>query len=316
MSRCASNPCKRKTDTFTFEMPDTNAQIEHVSDTALMVAACRAIETERPDRLVRDPFAGRLAGERGMAIARASPILEWMCFGVGIRARFVDELLAQTLSHERIETVANLGAGLDTRPWRLDLDPDLRWLEADFREMLEYKAGRLAQVTPRCRLEQVPTDLASAEARRGLFERIGQAPALMITEGLLTYLPPAVLLALATEPPRFTGVRYWLLDTFSPDMMRMAAGNWKSPVEKLRPEDHLAGQAILDAVGQAGWTAVARRTYVREGVAAAAARVARLLERSKQAGASAGPGGQNQPGAPRPGPDDISGIYLFKHRAG
>ena len=39
-----------------------NAQIENVSDTALMVAACRALETERPDGLVRDPFARRLAG--------------------------------------------------------------------------------------------------------------------------------------------------------------------------------------------------------------------------------------------------------------
>ena len=37
-------------------------QIRHVSDTALMVAACRAIETEHADALVRDPFAQRLAG--------------------------------------------------------------------------------------------------------------------------------------------------------------------------------------------------------------------------------------------------------------
>jgi methyltransferase (TIGR00027 family) len=301
------------------EMPDTDAQIEHVSDTALMVAACRALETERPDGLVRDPFASRLAGERGMAIARAAPILEWMCLGVGIRARCVDELLAQTLDHERIETVANFGAGLDTRPWRLDLSPGLRWIEADFREILEYKASRLAQVTPHCRLEQVPTDLSSAEARKGLFERIGAARALMITEGLLTYLPRAAFRALATEPARLTGVRYWLLDTFSPDMMKMVVGDWKSATEKLRPEDHLAGQALLDAVREAGWTAVAKRNYAREGVAAAAARVAKLLETSKAAQASAGPGSQSHPaaaGAGQPGPDDISGIYLFKHSAG
>jgi len=37
--------------------PEAPDQIQHVSDTALMVAACRAIETARADGLVRDPFA-------------------------------------------------------------------------------------------------------------------------------------------------------------------------------------------------------------------------------------------------------------------
>ena len=34
-------------------------QIQHVSDTALMVAACRALETVSEDGLVRDPLAER-----------------------------------------------------------------------------------------------------------------------------------------------------------------------------------------------------------------------------------------------------------------
>ena len=56
-------------------------KIEHVSDTALMVAACRALETERADGLIRDPFAERLAGAKGMRIAHGASALEWMCFG-------------------------------------------------------------------------------------------------------------------------------------------------------------------------------------------------------------------------------------------
>jgi len=48
--------------------PNSSDQIQHVSDTALMVAACRALETARADGLVRDPFAERLAGPRGDAI--------------------------------------------------------------------------------------------------------------------------------------------------------------------------------------------------------------------------------------------------------
>jgi O-methyltransferase involved in polyketide biosynthesis len=61
-------------------------QIQHVSDTALMVAACRAIETARADGLVRDPFAERLAGARGDAILRGISGWQLMCFGIGVRS--------------------------------------------------------------------------------------------------------------------------------------------------------------------------------------------------------------------------------------
>lgn len=51
-------------------------QIGHVSETALMVAAWRAMETGREDGLLRDPYAEQLAGERGMAIAPAASLFE------------------------------------------------------------------------------------------------------------------------------------------------------------------------------------------------------------------------------------------------
>lgn len=43
-------------------MPLNEPRVEHVTDTALMVAAARAMETVRADGVVRDLFAGRLAG--------------------------------------------------------------------------------------------------------------------------------------------------------------------------------------------------------------------------------------------------------------
>src|SRR5580704_7237855 len=69
-------------------MSPREEEIAHVSDTALLVAACRAMETAHPIGIVRDPFAERLAGARGMAIARAFPFVETMRFGVGVRCRF------------------------------------------------------------------------------------------------------------------------------------------------------------------------------------------------------------------------------------
>jgi O-methyltransferase involved in polyketide biosynthesis len=60
-------------------------EIAHVSDTALMTAACRAMETQRPHGLIRDPFAGlrllsyasredlKFAEERILAMFRKLP---------------------------------------------------------------------------------------------------------------------------------------------------------------------------------------------------------------------------------------------------
>src|SRR5690349_12517154 len=67
-------------------MSPNNSEITHVSDTALMVAACRAAETELQDGFVRDPFAARLAGERGKAILNAMPYANVARMGLSIRA--------------------------------------------------------------------------------------------------------------------------------------------------------------------------------------------------------------------------------------
>src|SRR5690242_9016673 len=105
-------------------MPQNDSEISHVSDTALMVAACRASETERPDGLVRDPFAARLAGERGMALLQGLPMPDILCLIIGVRARFLDQLIPETIAAGKVETVLSLGSGLDSRPWRLDLPPE------------------------------------------------------------------------------------------------------------------------------------------------------------------------------------------------
>ena len=42
--------------------------LRNISDTAHWVAFYRALESERPDALFRDPFARRLAGERGARV--------------------------------------------------------------------------------------------------------------------------------------------------------------------------------------------------------------------------------------------------------
>ena len=282
-------------------MPDPNRSIGHVSDTALMVAACRAVETARPDGLVKDPFAERLAGDRGLAIARARARFEVMCFGVGIRSRFLDELVLETVVTRGVSTVLSLGAGLDTRPWRLDLPQHLRWIEADFPAILDYKAAAMKPEKPRCRVEQAPADLSDPVERRALMARAGDVPALMITEGLLQYLPADTVEAIATEPVRTSGIRYWLLDLTSPRFAARLEIDADGEIRDVRAEKALNGTQILEVLGRSGWTLVRRLTYTQDAWQAASERI--------KAMASGRP--MPQPATPPPA-DDPSGVQLFE----
>ena len=73
------------------------SNIQHVSDTALWIAAYRASETRREDALFHDPLAEKLAGERGRAIAEAMPNYRMMEWTMAIRTVAIDELITQAV---------------------------------------------------------------------------------------------------------------------------------------------------------------------------------------------------------------------------
>src|SRR5881409_3957875 len=168
-------------------MSDTSGEIQHVSDTARWVALYRAMESERPDALFRDPYARRLAGARGAQILAALPRGHTWAWPMIVRTAVLDELILRAIERDGVDTVLNLAAGLDTRPYRLPLPSSLRWVEADFPDVIAYKQGQLTGERPVCAVEHVGIDLTDVGRRRALFGRIGAAArqVLVVTEGLL-----------------------------------------------------------------------------------------------------------------------------------
>lgn len=196
--------------------------LEDIMDTARWIAFYRAIESERPDALFHDPFARLLADRRGEEIARGLPKRRTSAWITAVRTRVFDEFILQAVS-EGTETVLNLAAGLDTRPYRLGLPPSLQWIEVDFPTVLAYKQEKLANEQPLCLLERVPMDLANSEARKTLFARVGaQAEkVLVITEGFLLYLAPEQVADLASNLYAIPSFSSWLTALASPVMIRM-----------------------------------------------------------------------------------------------
>jgi methyltransferase (TIGR00027 family) len=206
--------------------------IRNISDTALWVAAYRARETERADALFRDPHARRLAGERGEEIAKSMSFGEKNAWSLVSRTLLVDRIVTDRVK-EGADMVINLAAGLDARPYRMELPPSLRWIEVDLSAVIDYKDEILHEEKPGCSLERFRLDLADAAARRELFHDLGASAkkALVITEGLLVYLSREEVLSLGRDLAAQPGFADWIVELVSPGLLKMLQKNFEA-VEK------------------------------------------------------------------------------------
>jgi len=196
--------------------------IRDISDTARWVAVYRARESERSDAVFRDPYARALAGDRGEQIANALPVAQQNAWAWTARTCLFDRHVTQLVG-EGADVVVNLAAGLDARPYRMDLPASLRWVEVDLPEILDYKEQVLRDASPRCALERVRLDLANLDARRGLFARLGREAnkIAVLTEGLLIYLMADAVCELGRDLAACPAVRHWVVDIVSPGLLRM-----------------------------------------------------------------------------------------------
>lgn len=174
--------------------------------TALGLAASRSVETGRPDRLIADPLARELFQAAG---ADLPMLLDWPdpahppspqqalhLHGsryIGLRTRFYDDELLEA-ARSGIDQAVLLGAGLDTRAYRLGLPPSFRLFEIDRGPLLAWKRAQLTRLgaRPRSEVRDVDADLredwpASLKAAG----HVGSRPSLFLAEGLIPYLDQA-----------------------------------------------------------------------------------------------------------------------------
>ncbi|GAA5200406.1 SAM-dependent methyltransferase [Microbacterium jejuense] len=174
--------------------------VNGVGVTAVAVAAARALESDRPDALVVDPWAAALVRASAVAVPfperwpddlDAVPAVEQsLLLGatyIGMRTRFIDD----ELRAGALRQIAILGSGLDTRAWRLDWPAGTRVFELDSPEVVTFLSGTMDAVAPaptadrRVVAADVTAPWASAMVRSGFGP--GE-PTHWVLEGLLPYL--------------------------------------------------------------------------------------------------------------------------------
>jgi methyltransferase (TIGR00027 family) len=233
--------------------------VSNVSDTARWVAVYRGWESARADALFHDAYADLLAGERGRAIAALMPRQARSGWPMITRTKLIDDLV-QSVVAQGCDCVLNLAAGLDTRPYRLELPASLLWVEADLPSLIEEKERLLADVEPRCQLRRMKVDLADTNARVLVLQDAIRSSrnVLVITEGLLIYLDETQVRRLAADLSALGNVRWWILDLASPELLRMMSKSMgehlaNAPMKFAPPN----GVAYFETLG---WTVVQLRS--------------------------------------------------------
>jgi methyltransferase (TIGR00027 family) len=240
--------------------------IENISDTARWVAYYRAMETERPDAIFKDPFARRLAGSKGEEIVNTVKQGRGMAWAMIVRTQAFDEIILWSIRTRGVDTVLNIAAGLDTRPWRLDLPPTLKWVDADLPEILEYKTDSLKNETPKCNYEAAAVDMTHDTARRELLARVGAmgSNVLVVTEGLLIYLTREQVASLATDLSHQPTFYWWLIDIASPMLLQFMTRSWGKAVEKGNAPFKFAPEEGTEFYRPLGWKELEYRSAMDE----------------------------------------------------
>src|SRR5437588_5738975 len=238
-------------------------ELANISDTARWVAMYRVMESERKDATFRDPFARRLAGARGEEILAAMPKGRTFAWPMIVRTALFDEIIMRVVGG--VDTVLNLAAGLDARPYRLALPPSLKWIDVDLPAMIEYKRGVLASEKPRCDVEYVALDLADRAARRALFARVGASSqrVLVATEGLLVYLTREQAGELASDLHEQPSFRFWLIDIVAPFVLALMQKTWGAKLDAAAASLRFGPEEGPQFYEPFGWrTAEARNTFL------------------------------------------------------
>jgi methyltransferase (TIGR00027 family) len=233
---------------------ESESPIRNISDTARWVAVYRARESKRSDAVFRDPFAERLAGERGKQVAAAMPFAEKNSWPFVARTWLIDRFISEQVQNG-VDMVVNLAAGLDARPYRMELPRTLRWIEVDLPEILAHKEEVLSNEKRVCALERVRLDLANADARRELFSRLGQAGkrVLVVSEGLLVYLTNEEVVALANDLTAVGSFQHWIIDLASPALLKMMRRKMGAPLDQAGIPLKFAPESGPEFFTECGW---------------------------------------------------------------
>ena len=157
-----------------------------VSKTAFYCTGVRALDARKPNPACGDQYAERFMDAAAWQVFE--PFRKFLGPNISnaTRHRIIDDLLRTRLAADPTLRVVIIGAGFDSRAFRLTGG---RWLEVDEPQIFAWKEPRLAAAESPNPLTRLPIDFATERLADRLQPFAESGPVAVVIEGVLVYLP-------------------------------------------------------------------------------------------------------------------------------
>lgn len=192
-----------------------------ISKTAFYCCGVRMQDAERDKPVCGDTYAKVFMNEQGLQILEAfKDETRPNASNVG-RHRIIDDLLRQELQANPNLTVVIIGAGFDSRAFRLKGGT---WVELDEPQVIAYKEERLPAATSDNELQRISIDFATDSLEQKLASISGRSPVTVVIEGVLMYLEEAAIGKLIETLGRLFPRHRLICDLMTRDFFEKNAG--------------------------------------------------------------------------------------------
>ena len=167
-----------------------HSSIEPLALTAFYCCALRAADAASARAVCGDDRAAAFLDDETLARLEPALGIRGPAASNVARHRIIDDIVRDALAKDRALRIIILGAGLDTRAFRLEGG---QWWEFDDAALFAFKEERLPARSAPNALTRTPVDFSRAELHDYLAPLAGDDEALVVLEGVSMYLPSATL---------------------------------------------------------------------------------------------------------------------------
>ena len=242
--------------------------------TAFYCCALRATDAASDTPVCGDKFAARFVDD--LVLSRIAPLLRFKAPAASnvARHRLIDDLLRDVVRRDTGRRIFVLGAGFDTRAFRL---PGGRWWEFDDPSLFELKEERLPQRTAPNPLLRQSIDFPREPLATRLGPLAGNDKAVVVLEGVSMYLMPDVLTTLASTVHAFLPRARFVVDVMSPAFRHWFSRGLVKELARLGAPMADTRTHPREAIEVAGYRPTGSMSIVGRAVEAGSLRIPRIV---------------------------------------
>ncbi len=199
-----------------------------ISKTAYYCCGIRMLDAESRNPICNDIYARDFMGEEGLEVFRT--LTKFGFAGNRARPRIIDDLIRDELRLVKDLQVVLIGAGFDSRAYRL---PGGDWIEIDEAAIIRHKNRQLPADQCPNPLRRVAVDFGTDDLSKVLAGLPSDRPTVFIVEGVLMYLEKQQIDGLLSTLRSFFPEHKLFCDLMSPRFVSLYARIARSKFAKM-----------------------------------------------------------------------------------